>query len=209
MHAPSEHTIDGKYYDLEAHMVMAPGGKVAAEAKEYMARQRAVVGDSNFQYHYAVLGVMFYSSDCTRGDSRDSATCAADLATSTAFFDAMNLKNIWADGRDWKTEADYEVKNGMVPLKDFISSLDMRSFFSYEGSLTTPPCAEGIRWTVLKKAMPIRSDLMALIKSKYSGDMTYASGNGNNRAIQPLNGRTVAFISGNSGGASAWGSTDY
>jgi len=57
--------------------------------------------------------------------------------------------------------------------------------------------------------MPIRPDLMALIKSKYSGDMTYASGNGNNRAIQPLNGRTVAFISGKSGGASAWGSTDY
>jgi len=50
---------------------------------------------------------------------------------------------------------------------------------------------------------------MDLIKSKYSGDMTYASGNGNNRAIQPLNGRTVAFISGKSGGASAWGSTDY
>jgi len=68
MHAPSEHTIDGKYYDLEAHMVMAPGGKVGAEAARFMAAQQAKVGDANFQYHYAVLGVMFYSSDCTGND---------------------------------------------------------------------------------------------------------------------------------------------
>jgi len=114
MHAPSEHTIDGKYYDLEAHMVMAPGGKVAAEAKEFLARQQAVVGDSNFQYHYAVLGVMFYSSDCSERDA--PASCARDLLKTNAFFDSMNLKKIWADGRDWKTESDYSVKNGMVPL---------------------------------------------------------------------------------------------
>jgi len=74
------------------------------------------MGDANFQVHYAVLGVMFYSSDCRSGDSRDAASCASDLATSSSFFDAMNLKNIWKDGRDWKTEADYEVKNGMVPI---------------------------------------------------------------------------------------------
>jgi len=116
MHAPSEHTIDGNYYDLEAHMVMAPGGKVAAEAKRFLDAQTAVMGDSNFQVHYAVLGVMFYSSDCTRGDSRDSATCENDLAKSSAFFDAMKIKDIWANGRDWKTEQDYEVKNGKVPL---------------------------------------------------------------------------------------------
>lgn len=87
----------------------------------------------------------------------------------------------------------------------------MAEFFSYEGSLTTPPCAEGIRWTVLKKAMPIRPDLMALIKSKYAGDMTYGKGNGNNRAIQPINGRTVAYVNNRSTrsgttGASSFGS---
>lgn len=142
---------------------------------------------------------MFYASDCTEAGA--PASCKADLANTNAFFDSMKLKDIWADGRDWSTESNYEVKNGYVPLQDFIYGLDLTSFFSYEGSLTTPPCAEGIRWTVLKKAMPIRSDLMALIKSKYSGDMTYASGNGNNRAIQPLNGRTVAFV----GGSGAYG----
>lgn len=104
MHAPSEHTIDGNYYDLEAHMVMAPGGKVAAEATDFLARQRAVMGDANFQVHYAVLGVMFYSSDCRSNDRRDAASCAADLATSSAFFDSMKIKDIWANGRDWKTE---------------------------------------------------------------------------------------------------------
>jgi len=108
---------------------------------------------------------MFYASDCTERDA--PASCKADLANTNAFFDSMRLTDIWANGRDWSTESNYEVKNGYVPLQDFIYGLDLSSFFSYEGSLTTPPCAEGIRWTVLKKAMPIRKDLMALIKSKY------------------------------------------
>lgn len=114
MHAPSEHTIDGKYYELEAHMVMAPGGAVGKEAARFLANQQAKMGDANFQLHYAVLGVMFYSSDCTENGA--AADCAKNLATTSSFFDAMKIKDIWASGRDWSTEADYEVKNGMVPL---------------------------------------------------------------------------------------------
>ena len=32
----------------------------------------------------------------------------------------------------------------------FLKSLDMDEFWSYDGSLTTPPCTEGIKWSVLK-----------------------------------------------------------
>jgi carbonic anhydrase len=49
-----------------------------------------------------------------------------------------------------------------------MESLDLSQFYAYDGSLTTPPCWEGIRWTVLANALPIGKNVMNLIKRNYS-----------------------------------------
>ena len=39
---------------------------------------------------------------------------------------------------------------GEVNLATFLAGVDMRKYWSYDGSLTTPPCTEGIKWSVIQ-----------------------------------------------------------
>jgi carbonic anhydrase len=54
--------------------------------------------------------------------------------------------------------------------------------YRYDGSLTTPPCSEGVRWFVMTQ--PIQM-------SKEQIEAFQAIIHDNNRPVQPLNGRTV------------------
>ncbi|MBF0414201.1 MAG: carbonic anhydrase family protein [Magnetococcales bacterium] len=58
-----------------------------------------------------------------------------------------------------------------------------REYFRYNGSLTTPPCTEGVRWLVLKQAVPVSDEQVKV----FSTLMRHA----NNRPVQPVNARTV------------------
>lgn len=58
----------------------------------------------------------------------------------------------------------------------------VRSTYRYDGSLTTPPCSEGVKWFVM--ANPIR------LSAEQLGAFTKIV-NGNNRPVQPLNGRAI------------------
>ncbi len=53
----------------------------------------------------------------------------------------------------------------------------------YSGSLTTPPCSEGVRWIVLKEPITMSDSQIAALRK--------AIGFANNRPVQPLNGRAV------------------
>lgn len=60
---------------------------------------------------------------------------------------------------------------------------DRRSY-RYSGSLTTPPCTEGVAWTVLTTPVTISRPQLNQLLEAYSG---------NNRPVQPLGDRTVLF----------------
>ncbi|RMF24467.1 MAG: carbonic anhydrase family protein [Cyanobacteria bacterium J083] len=56
------------------------------------------------------------------------------------------------------------------------------SYVSYAGSLTTPPCSEGVKWHVLTEAIEVSPTQIANFQKLYQV---------NARPIQPLNGRTI------------------
>jgi carbonic anhydrase len=58
-----------------------------------------------------------------------------------------------------------------------------RTTYRYDGSLTTPPCTEGVRWFVLAQPVDLSPGQIAAFRAVLHG---------NNRPLQPLNGREVA-----------------
>jgi carbonic anhydrase len=58
-----------------------------------------------------------------------------------------------------------------------------QEYFRYSGSLTTPPCSEGVRWVIMKNPLSISKEQIEKINK--------ALKNANNRPPQALNGRTI------------------
>lgn len=57
-----------------------------------------------------------------------------------------------------------------------------RSYWTYMGSLTTPPCTEGVLWMVLKQPMQVSAEQVSIFSRLYRN---------NARPLQPLNGRLI------------------
>jgi len=56
------------------------------------------------------------------------------------------------------------------------------SYYTYMGSLTTPPCTEGVTWYVLKTPIEVSSDQIAIFARLYPN---------NTRPVQPANSRLI------------------
>ena len=78
-----------------------------------------------------------------------------------------------------------------VAVEQLIKSLDLSKFYHYEGSLTTPPCTEGLNWFVLHDTQPISAEQVEAFTKMWAGNPDFSNGSGNYRVTQPLNGRVV------------------
>lgn len=78
-------------------------------------------------------------------------------------------------------------------VADFLESLNYEGFYHYDGSFTTPPCTEGVKWVVLNQVQPISDVQLSKFTERWAGYYNFAHGNGNNRMIQPLSGRTIYY----------------
>jgi len=133
-HAPSEHTVGGKHFPMEMHMVHK-----SAEGK--LAVVGAFIEEGS---HNAAFDPVWQNLPAEKGVE----THYAHLTVST---------------------------DDLLP-KD-------RKSYRYDGSLTTPPCSEGVKWFVLATPIQLSKDQIAAFTGIISG---------NNRPVQPLNGRVVA-----------------
>ncbi|CAE8647289.1 unnamed protein product, partial [Polarella glacialis] len=73
---------------------------------------------------------------------------------------------------------------GSILLGDDLKAAASGGFYVYPGSLTTPPCTESVTWVVFVKHLTASP-------AQFSGAQSIFGIQGNNRPVQPLNGRQV------------------
>ncbi|MBS0577826.1 MAG: carbonic anhydrase family protein [Proteobacteria bacterium] len=80
-----------------------------------------------------------------------------------------------------KGSTERDMPGATIDLTTFLPRT--HGYYTYEGSLTTPPCSEGVRWLELKLPVEASAAQVQAFAARYSH---------NARPTQPLNGRTVA-----------------
>lgn len=85
----------------------------------------------------------------------------------------------------------HEVSERGERLENLIDPVQLlprdRASFQYDGSLTTPPCTEGVRWNVFTSPVTVSAAQLADYVSVYPD---------NHRPVQPLHGRRVTAVDG-------------
>ena len=75
---------------------------------------------------------------------------------------------------------DYSPEGVAVDLNQLLP--ENRSYYTYMGSLTTPPCTEGVLWLVMKQPVQVSTDQIAIFSRLYRN---------NARPIQPAKDRLI------------------
>jgi carbonic anhydrase len=132
-HAPSENTIEGRSFPLEAHFV-------------HLTKQGEI----------AVVAVLF-----ELGEANEA------------------LQKVW--------DAMPKEAGEKAPLSLDAKAIDSllakdKSYYRFSGSLTTPPCSEGVRWFVLKHYTTLSKEQLKQFRAIIHD---------NNRPVQPIQARKV------------------
>lgn len=65
---------------------------------------------------------------------------------------------MWGNAKDMTSKE--------MPIGDFLNMVDIGNRWTYEGSLTTPPCTNSIMWNVVKKVYPISKAQLELFQKE-------------------------------------------
>ena len=82
----------------------------------------------------------------------------------------------------WKAIPAAGAKGNNITLSGMDLLPDSLDYYKYEGSLTTPPCSEGVQWHVVKSPLTMSEEQLLAFQSLFSV---------NARPVQPLNTRKV------------------
>jgi carbonic anhydrase len=89
-----------------------------------------------------------------------------------------NLQKLWDR---LPTKAGASVSGGAVINVTTLLPVE-RAYYHYMGSLTTPPCSEGVRWLVLKNPVYVSKNQVNTFKKLFPA---------NYRPVMPLNSRNI------------------
>eukprot|EP01059_Diplonema_ambulator_P019450 TRINITY_DN326_c0_g1_i2.p2 TRINITY_DN326_c0_g1~~TRINITY_DN326_c0_g1_i2.p2 ORF type:complete len:380 (+),score=142.67 TRINITY_DN326_c0_g1_i2:52-1140(+) len=191
-HSPSEHGIGGGLFDLEMHMV-----------------HKLTTADESETFQYVVIAVLFRQGSAPNRNF--------------GFFNALPSVPMPGFENYGNASAIYEYTNVTLSEAkfDFEGLLSSNKYYTYDGSFTTPPCTEGVKWYVMQDVLPVSKMQVDAFRNAmmFDEELVIADGfgwqpalfqyYGNNRPMQALNSRKVlsfndAHENNDAGHTTAW-----
>jgi len=161
----SEHTVDGKEYPMELHVVHR---KVGVPLADLLTTPKSL----------SVAGFFF------EVDGDNTNTALAPLTNA--------LEQIMVSGSqiDFST-VNFSLVDLLKPVAPIDGAARSSRYATYEGGLTTPPCSEVVEWNNF--LTPLKVSKAQLRQFRMLDDSDSKAIVDNYRPPQPLNGRTVRF----------------
>lgn len=170
-HVASEHSIGGMLAPMEAHIVTAVGPGEAPTDWGCDAVWEG--GDPVLEKCIAVFGIVYVTTPD---------------AKSPEYFDHLFSSFPSVAGSEAAFPAPTFDLNSLLP--------EDKSYYGYVGSLTTPPCSEGLRWHVFTEYVPISIETVTAFEELLVNVTDLDTGERqlfrhNNRPVHHLNGRVI------------------
>jgi len=175
----SEHTIDGKEYPMELHLV-------------HWNRKYGDVGTAVTKSDgLAVLGFFYEVSSSDNGNLDDMLSVVDQVRRRQR---AINNRKKSKGKKGKKNARADATKTVVVPatirLDQLLPSTGLpEEYYYYQGSLTTPTCDEVVQWTVFPTTVPVSENQLNIFRTLE--DSNGVTLNDNYRPPLPLNGRQV------------------
>jgi len=163
-HTPSEHKVNGVHYELEMHFVHELDESTDASEWSWVPHKTLIIA----QFFKAGKGMG--TPNWLRQLSAAAPSLTADPGQIIPVDFVAISQNVMVGTLP---------QNG-PPNANFRPNYE--NWFKYDGSLTAPPCTEGIQWVVLRN--PIYVEMADLNPIKRAEGENY-------RPVQPLNGRKL------------------
>ncbi|KAJ7373218.1 Carbonic anhydrase [Desmophyllum pertusum] len=160
----SEHTVNGEAYFGELHLVT------------YNTKYPNFATSADKPDGLAVIGVFLQEDD----DAGEPSVSLRALSRAMSMIEEAGAHVI--------------MRAFLYDLVPQLRDLSKTSFYSYKGSLTTPPCYQSVNWIVLKKPIAAGERVFEAMRDLH--DHEEHSMCNNFRPSRPLNGRTVSEYSG-------------
>ena len=154
--APVSVDVEGEHYELVQYHVHAPS-EHTIEGEHAPLEVHFV--HKSAKRKLAVIAVLIEDGD------HDPAWDAVIASLPSGPEDERHLEGLDVDVTEFQ----------LLPL----------SYYRYEGSLTTPPCSEGVRWIVMAEKRQMSTEQLAAFLSRLHD---------NNRPLQPLGDRAIQSV---------------